>query len=161
MSEDLKLGDSDADDKKDDEKDDEKDSDKDDESEILLSRVKSVLSEKVSEVRVSKRLRKSPLCLVLPEGGMEPHIERLLREQQLGLPAAKRILELNSDHAVMKSLRKLLIADSSEDTVTSVIEVLYDQALIAEGSPVDDPTKFAQQLTDLVTGAAGAALAGD
>ena len=92
---------------------------------------------------------------------LEPHIERLLREQQLGLPAAKRILELNSDHAVMKSLRKLLIADSSEDTVASLIEVLYDQALIAEGSPVDDPTKFAQQLTDLVTGAAGAALAGD
>ena len=157
MSEDLKLGDSDADE----DKDDEKDSDKDDDSEILLTRVKSGLSEKVSEVRVSKRLRKSPLCLVLPEGGMEPHIERLMREQQLGLPAAKRILELNSDHAVMKSLRKLLIADASEDTVTSLIEMLYDQALIAEGSPVDDPTKFARQLTDLVTGAAGAALNSD
>jgi molecular chaperone HtpG len=124
------------------------------EAESLLGRFKNVLSEKVSEVRASDRLTDSPVCLVIPEGGVDPHIERLMRAHNQNLPETKRILEVNPGHPVIKNLKIAHDTESSSEAVAEWIHLLYDQALIAEGSPVDDPAAFAQRLSHLMQSAA-------
>lgn len=116
----------------------------------LLAHMQTVLSDKVSEVRVSKRLTDSPACLVIAEGGMAPHIEQMLRARKMDVPVAKRILEVNTGHPVVQNLDVAFQAANESDDVRSWIRTLYDQALIAEGSPLDDPADFARRLTALV-----------
>src|SRR5690606_26284188 len=72
--------------------------------EPLVERFKNVLTEKVKEVRVSHRLHDSPVCLVVPDGGVAPHIEQLMRAQNPDLPPTKRILEINPKHPVIERL---------------------------------------------------------
>lgn len=124
------------------------------ESASLLERAKTVLAEQVSDVRVSTRLTDSPACLVVPEGGLAPHIERLLRARQGDLPMRKRILEVNVEHPVVQSLRALHAQDASSPRVAEFLEVLYDQALLAEGSPIPDAARFAKRIAELLTLAA-------
>ena len=122
-------------------------------AEPLVERFKAVLASKVGEVRLSTRLTDSPVCLVIPDGGIAPHIERLMMARQMGMPAQKRILELNPGHPLIQNLERRDREDPSN--VSSWIELLYDQALIAEGSPLENPAAFAQRLTSLLTSASG------
>jgi molecular chaperone HtpG len=116
----------------------------------LLEHMKTVLGDKVSEVRVSKRLTDSPACLVIADGGMAPHIEQMLRARKMDVPNVKRILEVNTTHPVVNNLDRAYQSAKDSDDVRSWIRTLYDQALIAEGSPLDDPADFAKRLTQLV-----------
>lgn len=127
-------------------------------SEAVLGRMKSVLADKVDEVRVSKRLRDSPVCLVVPEGGLAPHIEQLLRARKMSVPPRKRILEVNTRHPLIENLARVVQTQGESEEVSSWIRTLYDQALIAEGSPVEDPADFARRLTELVQRATAAAV---
>ncbi len=114
-------------------------------TEPLMERFKQVLSEKVSEVRASERLFDSPVCLVVPDGGVAPHIEQLMRAQNPDMPATKRILEVNPTHPVIERLNNGLSGDNA--WVEDWMALLYDQALIAEGSPIDDPAAFSRRLS--------------
>ena len=108
-----------------------------------------VLGERIAEVRASKRLSDSPVCLVVPQGGLPSHIERTLRAQQEGLPPVKRILEVNPSHPLIETIQAKHDADGM-DAVRDQIELLYDQALVLEGTPLDDPASFAQRMTALM-----------
>jgi molecular chaperone HtpG len=152
MTENLDLGDEPGAAESDEKKPDAADA----ERSALLAHMKSVLSDKVSEVRVSKRLTDSPACLVIAEGGMAPHIEQMLRARKMDVPTAKRILEVNTGHPVVQNLDAAFKASTDSDDVRSWIRTLYDQALIAEGSPLDDPADFARRLTALVQRASSA-----
>ncbi|MFT3927555.1 MAG: molecular chaperone HtpG [Myxococcales bacterium] len=133
----------------------------DEATERLLARVREVLGEQISEVRLSDRLTDSPSCLVVPEGGLGPYIERLLRMQQgADLPPQKRILELNAKHPLVSALSRLQEKTAQGEAVTEAIELLYDQALLSEGSPIDDPARVAKRLTRLMTTSAEALLSG-
>ncbi|HVU04654.1 MAG TPA: molecular chaperone HtpG [Polyangiaceae bacterium] len=116
------------------------------------------LQDQVSEVRVSTRLTDSPACLVLPEGGLPPYMERLLRATQKDAPKTKRILEVNPDHPLVQNLGKLAAKDAESAQLGEWIELLFEQALLAEGSPVEDPARFASRLATLLQTASGAAL---
>jgi molecular chaperone HtpG len=120
-------------------------------AEPLVDRFKAVLASKVGEVRLSTRLTDSPVCLIVPDGGIAPHIERLMMARQMGMPPQKRILELNPGHPLIQNLERRDRDDPAN--VASWIELLYDQALIAEGSPLENPAAFAQRLTSLLTNA--------
>jgi molecular chaperone HtpG len=124
------------------------------ESTPLLERMERFLSEKVEKVRASERLTDSPACLVIPEGGIAPHIERLLRAQKKDVPASRRILELNLNHPLVKSVASLEEREPGSERVRQWTELLYEQALLAEGSPLEDPAGFAKRLTLLLTEAA-------
>ncbi|AKF08756.1 molecular chaperone HtpG [Sandaracinus amylolyticus] len=128
--------------------------------EALRSRARTKLQDQVSEVRVSARLTDSPVCLVVPEGGLPPHLERLLRATQQDLPPQKRILEINPDHPLVRALAKLIEAQPDRAEIDEWIELLHEQALIAEGSPIDDPGRFTKRLTSLLTEAATRAVGG-
>jgi molecular chaperone HtpG len=125
----------------------------------LLARVRVVLQDRVSEVRVSKRLVDSPACLVLPEGGLPPYLERLMRLQNADLPKQKRVLEINAGHPIVAALSELHARDADSERVREWIELLYDQSLLAEGSPVEDPARMVRAISDLLARAATAATA--
>lgn len=123
------------------------------EVEGLTKRFQSVLEDRVEEVRVSTRLDESPACLVVPEGGLAAYVERMLRAQRGGdVPAQKRILELNPRHPLVEAIRE--IGERDGDAAADWIRLIYDQALLAEGSPISDPPRFARKLTELMETAA-------
>ena len=76
----------------------------------------------------------------------------------MDVPEVKRILEINPDHALIAQLRHLHLAEPLSPKLVDWIELLFDQALLAEGSPLEDPARFARRLTQLMSEAASAAL---
>lgn len=122
----------------------------------LLARFRAVLGEKVSEVRVSDRLTESAVCLVQPKGGLPPYLARILRAQHADVPPERRALELNPAHPLVESIAKLHERAPEDPQLTEWIEVLYDQALLSEGSPVEDPARLVKRMTSLLTDAAAA-----
>jgi molecular chaperone HtpG len=120
----------------------------------LMEKMKSVLSSSVEDVRVSDRLTDSPCCLVLSGGGPHAFVDRLLRERGKDVPRAKRVLEVNAAHPVILALASLVEKDPSAERVHDWIEVLHDQALLTEGSAIEDPNRFAKRVTALMTEAA-------
>ena len=113
-----------------------------------LEAMQKVLDENVKEVRFSNRLTDSPACLVADEHAMGANMERIFAAMNQEVPVQKRILELNKDHDLIKIVLDKATADSAD--LGEYAELLYDQALLTEGSPVVDPAKFAKRITDLM-----------
>ncbi len=111
----------------------------------LIESVKKELEQQVSDVRVSTRLTDSPCCLVAKEYAMPPSMVRMMRAMKQEVPDEKRILELNAAHPLVKKIATLSGAELSDS-----VALLYDSALIAEGSPVADGARFAKLLADLM-----------
>ena len=111
----------------------------------VLERVKKELGDKVSDVRVSTRLTDSPCCLVAQEHALPPSMVRMMRAMKQDVPDEKRIFEINASHPLVAKLKGLEGAAFGD-----AVELLYDSALIAEGSPVADGAKFAKLLADLM-----------
>ncbi len=112
--------------------------------------LKKELDGKVSEVKFSCRLADSPCCLIIDGAALSPHMERLFRAMNQEIPVSKRILELNCDHALIRAFEKKLAAGSDEDALKKYANLLYDQALLLEGSPVADPAAFAKGIQELL-----------
>jgi molecular chaperone HtpG len=148
---DLKLGDETEESKKNDEA-------KSESLKDLREHLRRQLQDHVSEVRVSDRLTDSPVCLVVPDGGLAPYMERLLRATQKNAPKTKRILEVNPTHPLVQNLERLFEKDPKSPKLEEWVELLFEQALLAEGSPVEDPVRFATRLTTLLQDASGAAV---
>jgi molecular chaperone HtpG len=122
----------------------------------LRERIRSVLDENVSEVRVSERLADSPACLVVPEGGLPSHIELMLRANNQDVLKSKRVFEINPTHPLIVKLDQLHAANGEDPAVTEWVELLFDQAVLAEGMPLEDPARLASRMTKLMGVAMGA-----
>jgi molecular chaperone HtpG len=112
----------------------------------VCDRVQKALDEHVKTVRVTDRLTDSPACLVSDEFGMSARQERVLREAGHDVPQQKRILELNADHAIVKKMQAI----GDETRFADWSALLYDQALLAEGSLPKDPAAFARRVQALM-----------
>jgi molecular chaperone HtpG len=121
----------------------------------LLSYIKGQLETKVKEVRLSKRLTDSACCLVADEYGMNANMERILKAMNQPVPESKRVLELNPDHAIMKIMTELFNQNKEDERLADYAELLYDQALLTEGSPIQDPLRFTRLVSELMVRAAG------
>jgi molecular chaperone HtpG len=119
----------------------------------LLLRFTEVLRDRVSEVKESSRLTTSPVCLVVPEGGVHAHMERLLKASQPNWEGVKRILEINTAHPTIQAIAKIVEKQPSHPELESWVEVLYAQAVLTEGSHLDDPMRFVTQVAGLLEGA--------
>jgi molecular chaperone HtpG len=119
----------------------------------FTKKMAELLGQRVADVRVSHRLAESPACLVTPEGGLPPHLEAMFKAQNLSVPQTKRILEVNPSHPILINLRKLAISKPDAAELREWGELLVDQAMIAEGSQVEDPAKLATRLTSLLSSA--------
>ena len=111
----------------------------------LMDAIKAQLEADLAEVRLSTRLADSPCCLVATANGLSPAMERMMRAMNKDAPKEKRILELNGSHPLVAKMKGL-----QGDDLKDAVELLYSQALIAEGSPVPDPARFGKLLVSLM-----------
>ena len=119
--------------------------------EPLLKQLQSNLEKHVKEVRLSDRLTESACCLVAEDHGMNANMERILASMGQNIPETKRILELNPSHPVLERMHVELEA-GEEDRVSDYGQLLFGQALLAEGSPVHDPARFSKLVSQLMVG---------
>jgi molecular chaperone HtpG len=119
----------------------------------LLAHLKKLLAADVSDVRLSQRLTDSAACLVADPGQASAYFERLMhrtgRGSQLG--EVKRALEINPSHPTLRNLLQIYQANADDPRVELFGRILYDQALILEGSKVKDPAGFSQRLNALLS----------
>ncbi len=118
-------------------------------NDTLLKDIKDALSEKVSEVRLSTRLKSGAVCLVSAEQGVSLAMEQLLAEANQPVFKAQRILELNPHHKLFTTLQSIHSADD-KDTFSEYCSMLYDQALLIEGILPEDPIDFAARVAKLM-----------
>lgn len=125
----------------------------DDAAEIapLIAQFKLALGDAVKDVRISKRLTESPVCLVADDGDMDLHLARMLRQHGEAVPDAARILELNPDHALVKALNGGLKGEGAADDAGDYAEVLLDHARIAAGEAPRDPAAYSKRIASLLT----------
>lgn len=117
----------------------------------LLKAIKEQLQDKVSEVKISQRLKSSPVCLVSGDNGISLSMEKILKEMNRNDFKANRILEINAHHAVFDTLKELYRNDPASDAFKNYCGLLYGQAMLLDGVLPDDPVAFAQQVAALMT----------
>jgi molecular chaperone HtpG len=116
------------------------------ESKGLLKRMKDALGERVSEVRVSERLKESPAVLVLGEHDLSEPMRRILAAAGQKVPESKPVLEVNVAHPLVKYLE----GRTASGEFTELTQLLYDQAALAEGTPLGNAPEYVQRLNRLL-----------
>ncbi len=124
--------------------------------EALASAARTALEGKVRDVKASSRLVDSPACLVLAQGAMPAHLEKIMKQSGKEIPRGKRGLEINPSHPAVKRRGAIAAENPSDPRLRDLVVLLYEQSLLAEGSPLDDPNGFAKRLTALLVQAVGA-----
>ena len=115
-----------------------------DEKPELMKFVKEVLGDKIKEAKVSRRLKTHPVCMTAGEG-FSFEMEKYFKNFQMPTPVkADRILELNTDHPAVMAMETALLTDRAKAELYA--KILYDQALLIAGLPLEDPSEY----TDLV-----------
>lgn len=112
----------------------------------LVTFFKDVLGDSVKEVRISKKLKESPVCLVVAEGAIDMRMERFLIEQKQLKSATAKILEINPNNKIITKIEK----NMSDDSMKEIVYLLFDQACIIEGENVADVSSFAKSLNKLI-----------
>ena len=122
---------------------------KSEENKELLRLMKDALNGKVKDVRLSTRLKSHPVCLS-SDGGVSIEMEKVLNtmpgDQKV---QAERVLEINPDHPIFETLKKLFAEDAEK--LKTYSDLLYTQALLIEGLPIEDPVAFSNSICDLMT----------
>lgn len=127
-----------------DEKDKETKKKVEDEFKDVLKKVEDLLKDRIKEARVTLRLTDSPACIVADEAGMSEHLKRMLKQAGQNAPDTKPILELNPEHPFIQRLK---IENNHFD---EWVNVLFDQAVLAEGGQLEDPAGFVRRLNMLL-----------
>ncbi|HZU69928.1 MAG TPA: molecular chaperone HtpG [Ktedonobacteraceae bacterium] len=117
-----------------------------DEARGLLERIKTVLGEKVKDVRTTNRLTTSPACLVIDEYSIDPSLARMLEAAGQPVPHDKPILEINPHHPIITKLKD----ESDEKRFSDWAYILFDQSVLSMGEKLDDPVNFVKRLNDLL-----------
>jgi molecular chaperone HtpG len=116
----------------------------------LLDYIKERLKNEIKDVRLSGRLKDSVCCLVTDEGGIDPKMESLLRAMGQQVPASKRILEINPSHPVVEVMNAAMEKDGRNPLLQEYTDLLYNEALLLEGSKPKDPAAFTKVISRLM-----------
>ncbi len=116
----------------------------------LIELIKDKLKDEVKDVRLSGRLKDTACCLVGDEQDMDPQMAQLLKQMGQAVPQNKRILEINPTHPIFDSMNRLFEKEQKSTVLDEYITLLYDQALLLEGSKPKDPAAFARAVTRLM-----------
>ncbi|RPI79510.1 MAG: molecular chaperone HtpG [Desulfobacteraceae bacterium] len=135
------------------EKKDQETKDESPETKALLESIKNFLGNKVKDVKLSKRLKSSPVCLVNSNTGVTFNMEHLMKGVNQITPPASKILEINPNHEIYKTLKSLYEKDKNSPLLKQSSEILYHQAMLIEGYELDNPQEFSKQLTELMISA--------
>jgi molecular chaperone HtpG len=121
----------------------------------LIAVIKTELGDLVKDVRASKRLTDSPVCLVADDGDMDVSLERMLKRHGQLQNGTPRVLELNPKHAIVKKLAQRVPSEDTpvDELLKDTAHLLLDQARIADGEVPTDPIEFGRRLSSLMTSA--------
>lgn len=112
----------------------------------LLDKIKEVLEDRVEEVRITHRLTDSPACLVVNDDEMGMQMRRILESAGQEVPETKRIFEINPEHPLVNKLNE----EQDMDRFKDLSLVIFEQAMLAEGSSLDEPASYVQRLNKLL-----------
>ncbi len=124
---------------------------KDDEKHFdsLISKIKEILGDRVTEVKESKRLSGSPAVLVNPDDSMSSTMQKMMRMTNKDMGIQKKIFEVNKDHKLIRNLLKVFKANSNDEYINNVVEELFESALLLDGS-LTDPHKLVSRLNKML-----------
>ncbi|MDL5032631.1 molecular chaperone HtpG [Pelomonas sp. APW6] len=111
----------------------------------LLEKLKTALEGRAKDVRVSTRLVDSPACIVVEEGDMSGHLARLLKQAGQAAPTSLPTLEINAEHALVRKLE-------GSERFDDLAQILFDQAVLAEGGHLEDPAAYVKRVNALLMG---------
>ena len=120
------------------------------ENQPLFDALKNALEGKVKEVRLSQRLKNHAVCFASGDGlsiEMEKVLNQVPNQDKI---KADKILEINGEHPVFKALQAAYAAAADDEKIGKYARLLYDQALLIEGLPVDDPVEFSNLICELM-----------
>jgi len=115
-------------------------------AEPAIKKLKESLGDKVKDVRTTDRLTESPACLVSDQFDMTGNMERILKQAGQDVPSVIPILEINPEHDLIKRLAKM----RSKEKIADFSDILFDQAILAEGALPDDPAGFVRKINVLL-----------
>ncbi len=121
-----------------------------DEVKSLTERMQRALGSKTQLVRVTSRLTDSPACLV-SDTAVSRNLERILKEAGQAVPAGQPVMEINPRHPIVERLK----SETDDGRFSEWSQILFDQALLAEGGQLDDPAGFVKRLNELMLALAG------
>jgi molecular chaperone HtpG len=113
----------------------------------LVERLQESLKDRVKEVRVTLRLVDSPSCVVVGQNDLSPHLQRMLKAAGQEAPSILPVLEINPEHALVKRVQS-----ASDASFNDWASLLFEQALLADGSSLPDPTAFVRRVNQLLLG---------
>lgn len=122
----------------------------------LCKVMKEILDKKVEKVTVSNRLVTSPCCIVTSQYGWSANMERIMKAQALrdtstmGYMAAKKHLEINPDHSIIKTLKEKADADKNDKSVKDLVMLLFETSLLASGFSLEDPQVHASRIHRMI-----------
>jgi molecular chaperone HtpG len=119
-----------------------KDETKQPQLDALLKKMQELLTSRVKEVRISKRLTDSPSCLVADAQDMSLHLQRLMQQAGQMVPTSAPILEINAQHPLVERL----LTENDQIILADWSQILFEQALLAEGGNLSDPNSFVQRI---------------
>jgi molecular chaperone HtpG len=115
----------------------------------VLQLFRETLGEDIEDVIESHRLVNSPVTLVSGKDGLDSQMEKMMKMMQANMPAAKKILEVNTSHPIIRNLSGMVIADAGNPLIRTVIRQLYEGALFLEGG-LDSTTAFLSRMNELI-----------
>ena len=116
----------------------------------LITFIKETLKDKIKDVKISKKLTSSPVCLVADKQAMDIRLERYLLEQKQIPFSMKKIIEINPKHEIIQSINANLSKPEKLVELQEMINILFDEACIIEGEPVANAGEFARRLNELL-----------
>jgi molecular chaperone HtpG len=116
------------------------------EAKDVVNKIKKSLADKVEDVRVSHRLTTSPACIVLNEHDMALYMQHLLQQAGHDMPRSKPILEINPTHPIIKRMKDKSVELEFNDWA----QLLFEQAVLAEGGQLENPAGFVARLNNLM-----------
>ena len=117
------------------------------EHERLIKELKIHLGDEINDIRISRRLTDSPVCLVAPEGGVDMHMERVLKIHQKYQGETRPVLEINPGHSLIKKMAAMAEGGTTGEDMKDAAFLLLDQARIIQGQPLKNPAAFTRRMT--------------
>ena len=119
----------------------------------LVGSLKDIMKEQVSDVKISTRLVDSPCALVANENGTTVHMEKMMKAMGQEVPTQKKVLEVNVAHPIFVAMQTAYDTDAKDSRIGEYSDLLYQQALLVEGAPIENPADYAKKMAAVMADA--------